>query len=233
MTKTTFSDVAWSHSALSCFLECPQKYYREKVTKEVPFIETEALVEGRRIHDALEKCMKEKGRMQPPYEHLQSLADFGMSLPRVEIESEFALTVANGKMEPCGWFDRKVKVWARCKIDVLSWLTVNDKKRALVVDWKTGKYWGPDMQPERTALFLFWYYPELQNVTTVWYYMKPGPEQKRQHFNRADVPRLMHEVIQGLNGIAKCTDEGQWPLTPGKGCKFCGVTSCVNQGKRL
>ena len=227
MTKTVF-DLSWSHSALSQFLTCPQQFYRVRVTKEYPFTETEAIRDGNRIHLELENYIMGRTKALPAsLAQYQAMADEAKVMPGVEAEKELALTK---DLKHCAWFSRKEPVWARCKIDILTW--PEPDTHAVVWDWKTGKYWGPDMQPERTALFLFWYYPKLQKVDTVWYYMKPSPDPKRASFTRADMPRLAGEVFQGLHKMAQAYNTGMWPTTPGSGCTFCDVVACQHRGKR-
>ena len=50
---------AWSFSSLKLFETCPRKYQAEKVTKEVPYTETEATVYGTELHKASEDFIRD------------------------------------------------------------------------------------------------------------------------------------------------------------------------------
>lgn len=225
-------DITWSHSSLNMFLECPHKYYRVRIAKEFPFVETDAIREGNKIHQDIELHLLARKRggnhsWNKGYEWLQEYASMAYDLPNLDTEKELALTA---KLEHCAWFSRTQTVWGRCKIDVLSL----DGDTAHVLDWKTGKYWGPDQQDIRTAMFLFWYYPELQVVNTNWVYMKPGKDEKKNTFTRAEhfMPAVGN-TFRTLTAIAKATNDKDWVKTPGKGCRFCDVLDCAYKGKKL
>lgn len=218
------TEIAWSHSALSSYEDCPQKYYREKVTKEVPFVETEALKKGNDVHKTLELYVGSDVPLPARHAHFQQAADWVKSLPKVKVEEQFAFTAT---LERCEWFDRKRKVWARAKVDVQARFS---PEVALVVDYKTGGYWGEDGQAALTALFLFWAYPELQQVNTLWYYLEKDKKVPNK-FSRAQVPDLMDRPMRTLSDISRSYRTGEWPKNPGKGCRFCGVQECEFRGK--
>lgn len=218
------NEIAWSHSALGSYESCPQKYYREKVTKEVPFVETEALKKGNDVHKSLELFVGNDVPLPKRHRHFQEAADWAASLPKVKVEEQFAFTA---NLERCEWFDRRKKVWARQKVDVQA--DFSDELK-LIVDWKTGGYWGDDGQAALTALFMFWANPELQTVTTVWYYLEKD-KKVPDSFTRDQMPELMERPLETLSNISQSYRTGEWPKTPGFGCKFCGVMDCEYRGK--
>lgn len=126
------TEIAWSHSSLKGYVSCPHKYYREKVVKDVPFAESEALRRGNDLHDVMEKAVKigmplPKRWDQP---HLQDTVAWARSLPGVRCEEQLAFT---SSLERCEWFDRKKRVWSRCKIDLQAFFS---EDTALVLDYK-------------------------------------------------------------------------------------------------
>lgn len=220
-------DINWSHSALAAYEGCPQKYYREKVTKEVPFVETEALKKGNDVHKSMELALGESATPLPGrHKQYQEVVDWALGLPNRKVEEQMAFTA---DLERCEWFDRRKKVWARQKIDLQSWFS---PELCFVCDWKTGGYWGDDGQAGLTALFLFWANPELQEVKTVWYYLEKD-KKVPDSFTRSDVPRLMERPLDTLGKISNSYKTGEWPKTPGFACKFCGVASCEFRGKKF
>lgn len=218
------ADIAWSHSALKVYEECPQKYYREKVTKEIPFTQNEAMKRGDDMHKSLENGIGLGVPLPPRWAHLQNLVDWGRSLPGVIVEDQMAFT---SKLQLCEWFDRKVKVWGRCKVDLQAHFS---PELALVTDWKSGKYWGNDGQDALTALFMFWKYPKLQTVQTCWYYIEQN-KKVQGTFVRAQMPDLMDRPLSTLGAISTSSKTNSWPKTPCKSCKFCEVKGCEFRGK--
>lgn len=220
------NEIAWSHSALGAYESCPQKYYREKVTKEVPFVETEALKKGNDVHKSLELAIGSDIPLPPRHQQWQGVVDWAKTLPRVRVEEQFAFTAT---LERCDWFDRKRKVWARQKVDLQADFSPEVK---LIVDWKTGGYWGDDGQAALTALFMFWANPELQQVNTVWYYLEKD-KKVPDRFTRDQMPELMERPLETLGNISRSYRTGEWPKTPGFGCRFCGVKDCEFRGKKF
>ncbi|MFV0512517.1 MAG: PD-(D/E)XK nuclease family protein [Jhaorihella sp.] len=218
------TEIAWSHSALARYENCPHQYYREKVVKDVPFVETEALKKGNDMHKVLELKVDKGVPLPSRWEHLEPVASYVASLPNVKVEEEFAFTC---ELERCEWFDRKRKVWSRCKIDVQSFFS---PEVAMVVDYKSGGYYGDDKQAGTTALTMFWAYPELQTVSTVWYYVEKD-KKVGDTFTRQQMPELMERPLGTLSDISKSYRTERWPKQPHFGCKFCGVTDCEFRGK--
>ena len=44
----------WSFSRIKAFEQCPKQFYHEKVLKQYPFIQTDAMRYGNRFHKACE-----------------------------------------------------------------------------------------------------------------------------------------------------------------------------------
>ena len=220
------TEIAWSHSSLKGYVSCPHKYYREKVVKDVPFAESEALRRGNDLHDVMEKAVKVGMPLPKRWDqpHLQDTVAWARSLPGVRCEEQLAFT---SSLERCEWFDRKKRVWSRCKIDLQSFFS---EDTALVLDYKTGKYWGDDGQAGLTALAMFWANPELQSVTTCWYYVDQNQKVPGK-FERSDVPELMEAPLKTLADISRSYKTERWPKTPGISCKFCDVKDCEFRGK--
>ena len=92
----------------------------------------------------------------------------------VAVERKLACTF---KLEPCDYFDRKVKVWLRAQADLL----VINNLHALSVDWKTGKepdpryeVLPPNFQLRLTALLIFLHYPGVDRITSKYIYLNEG-----------------------------------------------------------
>ena len=44
----------WSFSRIKAFEQCPKQFYHEKVPKQYPFIQAEAMIYGNEFHKACE-----------------------------------------------------------------------------------------------------------------------------------------------------------------------------------
>ena len=223
------SKIAWSHSSLKAYEDCPHKYYREKVTKEVKFVETDAIKLGNDVHSAIELGVlsntKPPSALVSQFPEIPKLIEWARTLPNVKVERQLAFT---SDLTPVAWFGRGV--WARCKIDVSATF---GEGVGMAIDWKTGKFWGKDGQAELTALAMFWDNPELTEIHTVWYYMKGDTKKVPDSFKRSDMPRLMERPTKVLQDISRSYKTEVWRKTPGKACRFCDVLDCEFRGRNL
>ena len=58
----------WSYSALKTYETCPRKYQAEKVTKEVPFTQTDATIYGTELHLAAEEYIRDGKPIDPRFD---------------------------------------------------------------------------------------------------------------------------------------------------------------------
>lgn len=121
----------WSYSSLDLFKQCPQKYYRMRVKKDVVDPPTEHLNYGLEVHKSAEDFIKhgtpipdKHAFIREPLELLRKrngkhLCEYKLGLTR--------------DLRPCGFFDEDV--WWRGIADLI---TLQDDK-VYLVDYKTGK----------------------------------------------------------------------------------------------
>lgn len=69
------SKFTWSYSSLSLFQQCPRKYYRLKVVKDVKDKETEALLYGKEVHKAAEEYVRDGKPIPPQFSYIQKFLD--------------------------------------------------------------------------------------------------------------------------------------------------------------
>jgi len=125
--------LAHSYSALKLFENCPQRYYRQRILKDIRDEGGEASKYGERIHEMLERRLKEN--LERPQEaaayealrkYVEKLAEGG------ELYDEKVLVLSDNHL-PTGWWDSDA--WLRSMLAVLV-MTCHD---AVVMVWKTGK----------------------------------------------------------------------------------------------
>ena len=126
--QTTHKIAPWSYSKAKSFETCPKQFYHEKILREYPFIETEAIRYGNLFHTAAEKFIRDGTPIPEKFSFaipvLESLRDrYGEK----HCELKMGLTE---DLEPCGFFDKNV--WFRGVVDLL--IVADD--RAWVIDYK-------------------------------------------------------------------------------------------------
>jgi RecB family exonuclease len=164
---------AWSHSTLKTFESCAYRSYIAKV-KRVQEDFGPAAKRGSDIHKLAEEYVKgelselpsELKKFKSQYETLRAL----FIDSKVEVEGDWGFTI---DWEPCAWMARDV--WARIKLDAIAHET---ETSARVIDYKTGKMFGNEINHSQQALTYaigsFFRYPELQHVQTELWYLDHG-----------------------------------------------------------
>src|SRR5271165_5876488 len=120
-----------SFSFLRDLANCPHKAYRRYLTRDLPFVETPELKEGKRVHKLLEDYLNSHGKLRLPValETLaKPLADLG-----ARAEMSLGMDVDRG---PVGFW---ASPWARGKIDAAIIRPSDTGDFAFIADWKTGK----------------------------------------------------------------------------------------------
>lgn len=118
----------WSHSAIVEFNQCPYKFYRKRVVKDVREEESEALRIGNHVHKLFEDRVNDGVAFPDEFGRYESYVRAILSWPGETVaEAQMGMT-RTGKAT--GFFD--ADVWGRGKIDVLN----IDGETAKICDWK-------------------------------------------------------------------------------------------------
>jgi hypothetical protein len=203
-----------SYSAVKLYENCPLRYYRQRVVKDVVDEGGEASKYGERIHAHLEARMRDKSPLPTEaavYEPLCRSLERSAVGGELTVEKELTL---NENLSPTGWWDPDA--WLRSKLDVL---VVRDD-RAIVLDWKTGKR-NPDFfQMAIFAGMVFKHYPEVERVDTslVWLRLM---EMDTETYHREAVNEVWADVLGRIRRIHQSAESGNWPAKPSGLCKFC------------
>lgn len=202
-----------SFSSIKMYMNCPLRYYHQRVRKAVTDPGSEATHYGERIHKFLEDRLKtntELPQEAAQYEGLTSAILKGMK-GELLVEQELTL---NAELKPTGWFDEDA--WLRTKIDVL----VLNQTEAKVLDWKTGKR-KPDFdQLELYALQIFAHYPEVERVSVGFVWLK-DKAMDRDEYVRQNAAALWEKLLTQINRIEKSVETEVWPARPSGLCRFC------------
>ena len=67
--------LTWSYSSLELFKQCPYKYYRLRVVKDIVEPETEAMRYGTDVHKAAENFVRDGTPIPEKYGFMQPMLD--------------------------------------------------------------------------------------------------------------------------------------------------------------
>ena len=217
-----------SHSSADRFFTCPESYRREKLAKDVPYLETEATLWGGRIHDACERFVKgEAVDLQPlmmtdlePV--LTYLRDFPADHKAVEQEWAF-----NTKGEICAFNDPDAMFGGYTDFEAVR------GNKGWVVDHKSGKRHSKYEQVELYALSLWLRFPEVNEVNVGYLWLKERDPNTflsfKTLYRATDMDRIWKYRVEQYNRIKAAHDTGVFPATPGKGrskfpCGWCAAS---------
>ena len=214
--------LAHSYSSLKLYENCPLRYYRQRVKKDVVDKGGPASIAGDRIHKQLEdriahgtELPEETAHNEPLIRKLEKYKNWTLVA-----EQELAL---NKKLKPTGWWDEDA--WFRGKIDVL--LLNEDQTKAVVLDWKTGKR-RPDMfQMEIFAAMVFAHYNSVQNVETTLVWLKDRAVDKLS-VSRKERGFIWQEILKKVKRIEKSLEHDTWPAKPSGLCPYCPARPTCN-----
>lgn len=203
-----------SYSSIKMYMNCPLRYYHQRVRKAVSDPGSEATHYGERIHKFLEERLKTNTDLPQEakdYETITAAIISGIGDGELLVEQELTLNI---ELKPTGWFDDDA--WLRTKIDVL----IVDGKRASVLDWKTGKR-RPDFdQLELYALQIFTHYPQVERISVGFVWLK-DKSIDRETYVRQDAAALWEKLLTQINRIEKSLETDIWPARPSGLCRYC------------
>ena len=207
---------AWSYSSLTAFQTCPRRYYLTRVSKQVIEPQSEAMIYGNRVHEALEYRIKNGTPLPEGLEKYEVVAKTLEAAPvKWQTETKFALTEA---LEPTEFFAKNV--WCRGIMDIHA----VKGNLAVVADYKTGKVRPELSQLKLFAAATFHKYPQVDTVQTLFLWLQNGTKFTEEVFHREqldDIWEYFTPLISRMQ-VAYATDT--WPPVPSGLCrKWCPV----------
>lgn len=202
-----------SYSSIKLFENCPLRYYRQRVLKDVKDEGGEASIYGERIHALLEARLKGSD-IDPEVVNYEPLCSAVLRLAKdgeLHIEKELVL---NEHLHPTGWWDSDA--WLRSKLDVL----VIRGEDAVVMDWKTGKR-NPDFfQMQIFAAQVLKHFPDVSRVKTSLVWLKTLAMDTEQ-YTRVNINEHWAEIMGRIQRIHDAYNSGNWPARPSGLCNYC------------
>jgi hypothetical protein len=216
---------SWSYSSLDLYKQCPHKYYRLRIKKDIVEPPTEHLSYGLEVHKAAEEYIRDGKDIPEKYAFIKESLDMLKTI-KGEKHCELRLGLTKG-LEPCEFFAKDV--WWRGIADLI----ILQGEKAYVVDYKTGKSakYADPKQLELLSLALFKHFPQVKKVKGGLLFVVAN------EFVKADYEQEKEGLywtrwIEDTNRLEKSIELDVWNPKPNFSCtKWCAVKDCVHNGK--
>lgn len=211
---------------MSLFQQCPRKYHRLRVVKDIVEPPQEHLIYGSSVHKAAEEYLRDGTPVPEKYAYIRPKIEPFKSMPgTMHCEHEMGVT---RNLEPCGFRDKDV--WFRGIADLL--IINGDKAR--IIDWKTSKNskYADRKQLELLSLLVFKHFSDVKTVSAGLVFLV-ADDLVAAKYERD----MQEESWQRWLGEARLLDEAfkndVWNPRPNFTCRgWCPVSDCEHNQKR-
>jgi hypothetical protein len=215
----------WSYSSLDLFKQCPHKYMRLRIKKDITEPPSEQILYGNAMHKAAEEYVRDGTPLPDKFlqfkEPLDKLRDMeGKHL------CEYKMGLTRG-LEPCGFMDKNV--WWRGIADLL---IINGPK-AKLVDYKTGRSSknADTKQLELLSLAVFKHFPEVTHIQGGLLFVIAN-DFIRGNYEVDKAPTYWERWLADTARLEKALEVDVWNPRPNFTCsKWCPVTDCAHNGR--
>ena len=215
----------WSFSKVKAFQQCPKQFYHEKVLKQYPVQETEAMRYGTEFHLACEEYIRDDKPIPAKFSFVQTAIDQLKNRPGDKLcEYKLGLTES---LEPCDFYADDV--WFRGIADLI----ILDGDTATVVDYKTGKSskYADKGQLELMALGVFKHFPQVKKVRAGLLFVVCKDLIKDTYLAESE-PKLWSKWLANYSRMKKAYDADVWNPNPNGLCRrHCPVLECAHNGR--
>lgn len=213
--------LAWSHSALETFENCPKQYNETKVLKRWPFQSTPEMEWGKSVHKHFEDFLV-KGTELPAdlQTHREFLQRFKDQPGEIAGEERMALDT---QLQRCNYFGDP-DIWYRGQVDA------RKRDRATgtshILDHKTGKVKNDYTQLKGFAMWEFLTQPDI-HTCKVEYYWTQIKGANGETYHREQLPEILQFFAAKLHRYADAFITDTWiPKQSGLCAGWCPVTDC-------
>jgi len=215
----------WSYSSINLFKQCPHKYYRLRVVKDIVEPPAEHLNYGLEVHKAAEDYIGKGVPIPEKYifikEHLDKL-----NLIKGTKLCEYKMGLTSN-LEPCGFFDKDV--WWRGVADLI---IINGDK-AYMIDYKTGKSakYADTKQLELLSCALFKHFPEVKKVKGGLLFLVAN-DLVKDDFEVDNEGVYWTKWLEDTQRLEAAIQNDVWNKKPNFSCRsWCSITDCEHNGK--
>lgn len=217
----------WSYSSISLFQQCPRKYYRLRVLKDIVEPPQAHLDYGSAVHKVAEDYVCGGVDIPEKYAFIKPPLDSLKVLPGEKYcEYEMGLTK---EFKPCAFKDPDV--WFRGIADLL----VVDGDEAKIVDYKTGKsaQYADIKQLELLSLLVFKHFPNVKRVKAGLVFLV-AKDLVKAEFTEDQQSSAWTKWLPEIERLETAFKTDVWNAKPNFTCrKFCAVVDCEHNGKNI
>jgi hypothetical protein len=218
---------SWSYSSLNLFKQCPRKYYRIRVAKDIVEPQAEHLIYGTEVHKAAEEYGRDGTPIPTKYDYIKPYVDTLLKSPGTQLfEYEMGLTK---ELTPCEF--SSPNVWWRGIADFLA--VPEGDKSAILVDYKTSKSarYADTSQLELLSLAIFAHFPHIDIVNAGLLFVV-SKEFIEIELDRNHQQELWKKWIKETDRLDKCFEYNTWNPSPNFTCRnYCPVLDCEHNGR--
>ena len=219
--------MAWSYSSINLFKQCPRKYYRLKVTKDVKEPFAEHLIYGNAVHKAAELYGRDDVELPEKYAYVKPYLDTLLQIEGEKLfEHKMGITAA---LEPCAFNDKNV--WWRGIADFM--VISENKPLATIIDYKTGKSakYADTQQLEILSLATFLHYPQVETVKAALLFVV-SQEFVEVKIQAKDARTLWKKWFSDVDAMDTCQHTNVWNPKQNFTCRnHCPVMDCEHNGR--
>ena len=216
----------WSYSSISLFQQCPRKYHRLRIVKDIVEPVQEHLLYGSAVHKAAEEYIRDDTPIPEKYGFIQEYLDPLKASPgEKHCEYEMGLTK---DFEPCGFRDKNV--WFRGIADLL--IINGDKAR--IIDYKTSKSsrYADKKQLELLSLLVFKHFPQIKTIKAGLLFLV-CKDLVPAEFKEDQQHGCWQKWVVETNQLESAMITDVWNPRPNFTCRgWCPVTDCEHNTKR-
>lgn len=208
----------WSYSALTTYELCPKKYYHLYIAKDVKDEETEAMADGKSIHEAFKKRVIDGVSFPLPMRNFEAL---GAKLAGAKGEKHGEMKIAiNRNFEPVTYFASDV--WCRAIVDLL----VVNGASAVIVDYKTGKRRDEWTQLKMSAGVLSRWMPEIESFSLTFIWTRDMQMTSPIVLEKKAFKGVWADLLPRVHNMEEARKTTTFPAKPNYLCRYCPVRAC-------
>ena len=210
----------WSFTKLKAFETCLRQGNAKYLTKELPYVDNEALRHGREIHKMMEDYINDGADL--PAEHLW-LAEYVPlhSTDTKLLQSEVGLGIYHSLTNynnPSGFSDRDSLFIG--KLDVLN----IEGDTGFIIDWKTGRPWEDADELQLHAMLAKAHYPDVQHWRGGYMWVK---EKRMGDLHKLYPGATYWALLKRIKVVEDALEQGFIDRpTKNKLCDWCAVERC-------
>jgi len=215
----------WSYSSISLFQQCPRKYHRLRIVKDIVEPPQEHLLYGTAVHRAAEEFIRDDKDLPPKFEMFKPQLTL-MKVLKGDKYCEYEMGIRKD-FTPCAFDDPDV--WLRGIVDLL----VVGSDSARIIDYKTSKSskYADTKQLELLSLLVFKHFPNVKKIKAALLFLVSQDLVKAKYTEEQQSAAWIRwlDIVKSLEAAMKVD---VWNPKPNFTCrKFCAVKDCEHNGR--